>query len=302
MKPRRGGFTLVELLVVIAIIGILIALLLPAVQAARESGRRSQCSNNLRQLALAWHSYHDIHGFLPHGGKNICDAPVAPAAQQNCQSPPSTDWGCCGPLDRTEWSWPYQIFPYIEQGQLQRVTSNTVVQQTVLQIFYCPTRRPAQRYGSWAKTDYAGSGGGSTNVNSTGTSDTNGMLVRKGRNRVTLGSVTDGSAHTIMLGEKQLNPRRFGSTYDDNEPMVAPGWDSEIVRFGSVPPLPDRLHPSFFNADPNVGSNHFGAAHPASFLIAMGDASVRPMIYSIDPRTFRFMTIRNDGQAATSAE
>src|SRR5687767_2864476 len=67
-RPKRAGFTLVELLVVIAIIGILVALLLPAVQSAREASRRSSCGNNLHQLALAVHNYHDAHNYFPPGG------------------------------------------------------------------------------------------------------------------------------------------------------------------------------------------------------------------------------------------
>src|SRR5688572_3868495 len=85
-RCRSHGFTLVELLVVIAIIGILIALLLPAVQAAREAARRSQCQNNLKQLALGGHNYHDTHKALPRGTNGCC-------------------WG----------TWVVQVFPYLEQ-------------------------------------------------------------------------------------------------------------------------------------------------------------------------------------------
>jgi prepilin-type N-terminal cleavage/methylation domain-containing protein len=88
MNTKRG-FTLVELLVVIAIIGVLVALLLPAVQAARESARRAQCVNNLKQVGIAMHGYHDTYLKLPPGARSCC-------------------WG----------TWQMEILPFIEQGQL----------------------------------------------------------------------------------------------------------------------------------------------------------------------------------------
>src|SRR5688572_28391219 len=91
-----GGFTLVQLLVMIAIIGLLVALLMPAIQAAREAGRRAACSNNLKQIGLGIHNYHDIYGCFPPGAINFGT--------------------CCSTESYT--SWPISLLPYIEQGVL----------------------------------------------------------------------------------------------------------------------------------------------------------------------------------------
>jgi prepilin-type N-terminal cleavage/methylation domain-containing protein len=131
VAARRTAFTLVELLVVIAIIGILIALLLPAVQSARESARRAQCANNLRQIGIAVHNYHDVKKWLPpvriSGGAGYATFFVL-------------------------------IMPYIEQENIQELwdLNRTYAQQTVaaqqahVKSYYCPTRRqPSLLYRSW---------------------------------------------------------------------------------------------------------------------------------------------------------
>ena len=135
-QPDLHGFTLVELLVVITIIGILIALLLPAVQAAREAARRMQCSNNLKQLGLACLTHESIHGFLPTGG-----------------------WGCAwaGDPDRgfdrkQPGGWHFNILPFIEQQSLHDLglggnkDGGRVCAETPLAAFICPTRRTAIAY------------------------------------------------------------------------------------------------------------------------------------------------------------
>src|SRR5688500_8950333 len=103
-SKRRFAFTLVELLVVIAIIGVLVALLLPAVQAARESARRTQCSNQLRQIALAWQNHHDVHKFFPSGGWGYY-----------WTGDPNRGFG-----KKQPGSWAYSSLPFMEQGQLHQ--------------------------------------------------------------------------------------------------------------------------------------------------------------------------------------
>jgi prepilin-type N-terminal cleavage/methylation domain-containing protein len=144
-SPRPGtrrGFTLVELLVVIAIIGILVALLLPAIQAAREAARRSQCTNNLRQLGIATHLFHDSQKFLPSAG--WCDWWVGCPDQGFGENQPG--------------SWAYQLLGYIEESARAGVgqgfkcgdpNSKAAIGKmlaTPVSIFYCPSRRRAQGY------------------------------------------------------------------------------------------------------------------------------------------------------------
>src|SRR5687767_9100015 len=104
-RRRNVGFTLVELLVVIAIIGILIALLLPAVQAAREAARRSQCTNNLKQIGLAFHHYHDTYRQFPYAGNGVAQ-------------PRTITNGAIATGRDQAWGWAYQILPFMEQQNL----------------------------------------------------------------------------------------------------------------------------------------------------------------------------------------
>src|SRR5262245_60359640 len=130
LSPARGrprAFTLVELLVVIAIIGVLVALLLPAVQAAREASRRSQCQNNLRQIGIALHNYHDVELSFPINYR-----------------PKGTTFV----NDYATWSWMQGILPYMEQGNLSSTLSpsnamslagNLAASDTVIKTYICPS-------------------------------------------------------------------------------------------------------------------------------------------------------------------
>jgi prepilin-type N-terminal cleavage/methylation domain-containing protein len=138
VSPRANGFTLVELLVVIAIIGVLVALLLPAIQAAREAARRSQCMNNVKQMMLSMQNHVSALGVFPGGG----DAPW-PEIQHNLtgvngQGQP------LGP-EKQGLSWAFQILPYLEGQAVHNIRNVTQMEQTAIPMYYCPSRRPPTR-------------------------------------------------------------------------------------------------------------------------------------------------------------
>src|SRR5438270_4389364 len=110
---RPPGFTLIELLVVIAIIGVLIGILLPAVQKVREAANRMKCSNNLKQLALACHAYHDVHASLPRDGSAV-------NLTQSHTSGGVEGTGCCG-VTAPHWSWIARSLPFLEQDNLAKL-------------------------------------------------------------------------------------------------------------------------------------------------------------------------------------
>ena len=303
MKRRKDcdGFTLVELLVVIAIIGILIALLLPAVQAAREAARRLQCTNNLKQMALAFHNYKATWGVLPDAGKDADN----PNTGTRCGN-------CCRSDDRGEWGFYYQIMPYVELTNLYNEPDNLVVERTPVPLYNCPTRRRAVRYpddNGLAKGDYAGSSG---DVDITyARRRSNGVIVTRYCDPpVNFAMVRDGTSNTLMLGEKQLNQVSFGISWCDNESHVNSGVDADDVRHAALvrhesssgggtntitgPPAPDSDWP-----DParfsHIWNYRFGSSHSGVFNGAMADGSVRSFSFSIDPETFRRICVRNSG-------
>lgn len=124
------AFTLVELLVVIAIIGILVALLLPAIQAAREAGRRSQCKNQLKQMSLAVLNHVDTFKVFPTGGTG----PDVDIATYSSGGKPF------GP-DKQGLNWTYQILPFLEEGAIRNITTQTQLQAVVVPLYVCPSRR-----------------------------------------------------------------------------------------------------------------------------------------------------------------
>ena len=282
---RRAGFTLIELLVVIAIIAILVALLVPAVQKVREAAARTQCLNNLKQVALAFHAHHDAFKYFPHAGS---DGP---------------DIDCCKASTRVGWTWMYHILPYVDQMPLHSNPSDTAVAQTAVPLYYCPSRRRPTIYSNGGRGDYGGNGG--WNMAGEGRE---GMLVRQWRSpggkpidapveqyrKMT--DVSDGVSNTVMVAEKQLHPNVMGSAGGDNEVWNNSGWDQDHVRFGEALPEPDSLHPS---SGATFWSVRFGGPHPGGFNAAFGDGTVRFLRYGYSADNWRRLCLIRDNEPIT---
>ncbi|MBA4187658.1 MAG: prepilin-type cleavage/methylation domain-containing protein [Planctomycetaceae bacterium] len=286
---RRHAFTLIELLVVIAIIAILIGLLLPAVQKVRESAARMKCSNNLKQMGVAFHSYHDVTGYIPTAGTEVV---VAPATTDN------------PPVNRLDWGWAYEILPYLEQGHLQNVTSNAVIRATPLLVYTCPSRGAPRVVSGGHRADYAGNGGTNPNANP-GTTCTGPVVRSRGSNNgnqpgvLGFAAINDGLSNTMFVGEKIMNTAK--TCCHDNEFWAGPGVDGDILR-GSVAngaswwtPGPDKPDASV----PDDEYYRFGSAHTAGMNGLLGDGSVRFIRYDVDPVQFMRLCRRNDGGVLT---
>jgi prepilin-type N-terminal cleavage/methylation domain-containing protein len=317
---RLHAFTLVELLVVIAIIGILIALLLPAVQAARESSRRSQCANHLKQIGIAFHNFQDIHGYLPNGGRDG-DSRVDAVSV------------CCNATTRHGWTWLYHILPYVEQEATYKrasdandpnppVAGSTVgnpdqvyVSQVPVLSYYCPTRRSPKLHGTSYKADYAGNAGergpGSIRAKASSSDPTKsngltGVVIQTDAGRMRIEEIRDGSSNTLMVAEKVLHPNNFGVDGGDNERWNNCGWDEDVIRFGAertgtgaaavrvgVPPIPDTQEPDYLISG-TYWPMQFGSSHAAGINACMADGSVRVITFNVDPEVFRRVSMSND--------
>jgi prepilin-type N-terminal cleavage/methylation domain-containing protein len=323
---RKSGFTLVELLVVIAIIGILVALLLPAIQAAREAARRTQCSNHLKQLGLAGQLHVDTQGFFPSGGwgDHWVGAPDLGAGK--------TQPG----------GWPYQLLPYLEEtarrnagrgqtGALSLAAAKEMI-ETAIPGFYCPSRRAAIAYPyhhgagfinsdrpevvgrscyaanmgdlNWRKNDegprsfeeaenYRWVHSEEVMSPRFGTGHT-GIVFQ--RSEIAMRQITDGTSHTYLFGEKNIQPEHYTTgTVGNEDQSMYNGHDQDNLRLCWISDAGKGLVP--FPDTPKITFTYaFGGPHPGSWIAVYCDGSVHTLSYSMDPFIHKWLGNRQDGE------
>ena len=253
---RRPAFTLVELLVVITIIGILVAMMLPAMQSVREAAQRIECANHLRQIGLGFLAHHEATGAFPNGGAKYDWSGWGDGrAWANCTpSSPASAHIVPAPFDQQDWSWGYQILPYVGETALWQNPDDDLVRSTPTAIYFCPSRRrPVVHYtpGNWglrAMTDYDGNAGtcsyGGDGGGCYGDGTVDGIVVMQGdmpgggTRIISLADVTDGASNTIMAGEKRMNAEYYffapGAGEPDDDAGYVGGYQDDIVRYGAL--------------------------------------------------------------------
>lgn len=327
---RRGGLTLVELLVVIAVIGTLVGLLLPAVQAARETARRTVCINNLRQIGLAILQFEAAHEHFPQGG-----TVPWPDLDERIRDPRT------GLVTTTNGlSWSYHILPHLDALNLHRLPTHEAIQEIVVPLYFCPSRRdvsiaiettPSGGHALHALMDYAGATPGPF-LRSNGASATNRDAIlyefwRKSVNTVPFNQayhgiitrtfssdpcrgamISDGLSNTLLVSEKRLYADRYESgDWMDDRGWTA-GWSVDTIRSTGFAPEPDdqsvRPTSMLMHPDPSTIPKHelqlghqFGSAHASGISALFGDGRVDVINYSIDRDVFNRIGDRRDGLA-----
>jgi prepilin-type N-terminal cleavage/methylation domain-containing protein len=264
LRLRRHGFTLIELLVVIAIIGVLVALLLPAVQKVREAAIRVKCANNLKQIGTALHLYHDNYDVFPH-------------AYSRCFYPP----------DDEHRNWASLILPFIEQHNLEELGWYSYKTHTVA-LYRCPADPRTDAVGSYAGetsglTSYLAVDGNDFYYYGVGTiqGGDQGVMYRESRTRMT--DITDGTSNTVMLGERPPSPDlRFGWwTYTELDSTLSARMSwlyYHTANNGAACPSPAVYSVGSLANDCDM--HHFWSLHLGGANWLFADAAVRFIPYS----------------------
>jgi prepilin-type N-terminal cleavage/methylation domain-containing protein/prepilin-type processing-associated H-X9-DG protein len=294
-RSSRVGFTLIELLVVIAVISVLVGLLLPAVQKAREAANRAKCANNLKQIGLALHNYEGVKGALP---------------------PSSLGWFYA--------TWAVLVLPYVEQENAYRQWDLSLIycQQTdaarlaVVPIYFYPTKRspttpptaslsgdfppdgpglvPGLNYPG-ALSDYAASIGIELSMEERDNREYGGRI---GAFQLGIGvrfaRFTDGLSNTIMVGEKYVHRGMFGQGNDDNSVYDTEPMASYVRAAG--PRYPMTTDPNQARRSPYLNEWVFGSWHTGVVPFVFADGHVAQLPVDIDVNVLALLSVANDGQ------
>jgi len=268
---KRTGFTLVELLVVIAIIGVLVALLLPAVQMAREAARRSECSNHNKQIGLALHNYHDTFLQLPAGW-------VATAGSPRAEGTPG-------------WGWAAGTLPFLEEENIQSQIvfelpiangANQAARETEIHGFLCPSAPGPEDFVlggiTVARSNYVGNFGSLEIEDAPSAGD--GVFYHNSKTRFR--DITDGLSNTFMVGERS-------SVIDHSTWVgVVEGGDEAMARVvASADHTPN---------DPAAHFDDFSSVHPGGAMFLLSDGSVRFISETIDHGAYVAAATRAGGE------
>ena len=311
LARSRDGFTLIELLVVIAIIAVLIALLLPAVQAAREAARRLQCVNNLKQLGLAFHQYHDVHNVFPPGGYGGSLASMAAAESPFLAAKRIVSWGTA-------------ILPYMEQAPLYNSfnqglwylqDANITASGTTLATFLCPSNPASSLFkpngdninlGMFARNDYAGNYGErglrcypSANCQNSyaevGDTSGRGVILFGGGPMVSVRDITDGTTSSVVLGEAPEALHGLWSGHKNVLDQSAPinSRNGKTSRWQSCIVTPTSARLGKLGCD---FGQEFHSYHPGGENFLFADGSARYVKESVSPQVLAAILSRKGGE------